>query len=483
MSSISSTESIGVLIGGEEGSTISGDNFTSIDPSTGEEVAQVALAGAEDVDNAVRAARRAQREWARRLPAERGRVLARIAPAIRERAEELVEPATRDSGLPPSGVRGDLELAARYFEYYSGLAEQLSGTTVPLGPGFLDYTEREPWGVVGVIMPFNSPYQLLARSVAPGLAAGNTVVVKTGEQAPVGPLLLVRLAVQAGLPAELVQVISGFGEAGASLAGHPDIDRIVFTGSRDTGQRVLALASQNMTPACLELGGKSPQVVFADADLEAAAQTIVRSLVYYAGQICTAGTRVIVERAAHADLVDAIESRLRATRIGPALEDPDLGPVINAQQRERVMAAIRAGEAEAKTVIGGSAAADEHPSSGFFVSPTLFDEVDQSSRLVQQEIFGPVLVVTEFADEHEAVELANGTEFGLASGLWTRDLERAHRVARAIQAGQVFVNNYRGGIEIPFGGYKGSGMGREKGVEGILEYTQIKNVCITVGPA
>jgi aldehyde dehydrogenase (NAD+) len=481
--SATATEVIGILIDDQEADAVSGETFVSVDPSTGEDVARVALGGAIDVDRAVAAARRAYRDvWRDSIPAQRAAILSRIGPALRAASEDLVELAARDGGLPVSGVRGDIELAARYFDFYSGLAEKIGGTTIPLGPDYVDFTTREPWGVCGVIMPFNSPYQLLARSVAPALAAGNTVVVKTAEQAPVGPALLMRVALEAGLPPGLVQLVPGGGEAGAHLAGHPDIDRLIFTGSGPTAQCVLTLAAAQMTPVCVELGGKSPQVVFADANLDAAAATIIRSLVYYAGQTCTAGTRVLVERAVHGDLVEALESRLRSARVGPAIEDPEVGPLITSKQKESVLAAIEEGGRSGRLVAGGTSAADPDLSAGYFVAPTLFDDVDPRSRIAREEIFGPVLVVSEFEGEAQAIELANDSEFGLAAGVWTDSLGRAHRVARDIQAGQVFVNNYRGGIEIPFGGYKKSGMGREKGIEGILEYTQIKNVCIAVTP-
>lgn len=474
-------QSVGVVINGRDEPAASGETFVSIDPSSGEELARVALGGPADIDRAVAAARKAYRDfWRDTLPRERAQILHAIAPALLAAADRLVELGARDGGLPVSGVRGDLQVAAHYFEYYAGLADKISGDTIPLGPNFIDYTLREPWGVCGVIVPFNSPYQLVARSAAAALAAGNTVVVKTGEQAPLGPALLARIAHEAGLPAGTLNIVSGYGDAGARLAGHPDVDRLTFTGSVPTAQLVMKAAADNITPVVTELGGKSPQIVFADADIELAATTITRSLVYYAGQTCSAGTRVLVERAAQADLVEALRDRMGAARVGPAVDDPDLGPLVSAVQRDKVLGALKESKGAGRLIVGGGAPDDPALACGFYVMPTLFDDVDPRSLLARNELFGPVLAITPFDGDEQALVIANDSEFGLVAGVWTRDLGRAHRMARDLQAGQIFVNNYRGGIEIPFGGYKKSGIGREKGIAGLLEYTQIKNVCVAI---
>jgi aldehyde dehydrogenase (NAD+) len=470
------------VIGGDWVAALDGGEFDVLDPSTGERLAAVPAGGAGDVDRAVAAARATFEDWRRVAPAERGRACNRIALALRAEVDGLAELGSRDGGLPLPAVARDVEAAARYFEYYGGLADKIGGEVVPLGEGYLDYTKRQPWGVCAVVVPYNSPFQILARSAAPALATGNVVVAKAAPQAPLGPLALTRVAEAAGLPAGALNVVTGFGEVGAALVGHPGVDRVTFTGSEATGKLVLAAANENFTPVTLELGGKSPQVVFADADLEDAAATIVDSLVWSAGQVCSAGTRVLVERSVRAGVVEAIVERMRATRVGRAVEGPQMGPVIDAAQRDKVMAAIDGGRASGAALLTGGGVPSGTDPGGFYVEPTVFDEADPSSALVQEEIFGPVLSTQSFADEAEAIALANGTRFGLMASIWTGDVSRAHRVADRLDCGQVFVNTYSAGtgIEIPFGGFKRSGVGREKGLAGFLEYTQIKNVCVKV---
>ena len=472
------------LIGGERVPALDGECFSVVDPSTGERIAQVPRSKAADVDRAVAAARAAFPGWRRTAPADRGRLLTACAAHLREESGQLAPLGSLDSGLPLPAVERDVEAAARYFEFYGGLADKIGGDVVPLGEDFLDYTEREPWGVCAVTLPFNSPFQILARSLAPALAAGNTVVAKAAEQAPLGPLLLAETLERAGLPAGLLNIVTGFGaEAGARLVGHEDVDRITFTGSEPTGRLVMEAAARNLTPVTLELGGKSPQIVFADADLDLAAQTVVDSLVWSAGQVCSAGTRLLVERSVRDEVVAAVVERMAATRIGPALDSPDMGPLISAHQRDSVLAAIGAARDGGARLLTGSATAPDAGSGGFYVAPAVLDGVEPGSALAQEEVFGPVLAVLDFGSEAEAVALADGTRFGLMAGLWTRDLARGHRVARALRCGQVYVNAYGAGtgIELPFGGFKRSGIGREKGVAGYLEYTQVKNICIKVG--
>ena len=471
------------VIGGARVGALDGATFTVVDPSTGERLADVPDAKSADVDRAVAAARDAFAEWRRTPPAVRGRMLTGVARRLRESAGDLAPIGSRDGGLPLPVVERDIEACARYFEFYGGLADKIGGEVVPLGPDYLDYTEREPWGVCGVILPYNSPYQILARSLAPALAAGNTVVAKAAEQAPLGPLRIADVLEAEGFPPGLLNVITALGpEAPSRLVEHEDVDRITFTGSEPTGRRVMQTAAQHLKPVTLELGGKSPQIVFADADLELAASTVVSSLVVTAGQQCSAGTRVLVQDTVLDEVLEMVVEKMRATRIGPAVEAPDMGPLITEQQRSGVVAAIGAATNEGARVLTGGTEVPSGMERGYYVAPTVFDRVDPGSTLAQEVVFGPVLAVMGFGSTADAIEIANGTRFGLAAGLWTRDLARAHHVARELRSGQVFVNTYSAGtgIELPFGGFKRSGIGREKGVVGYLEYTQVKNICVKV---
>ncbi|MBV8087160.1 MAG: aldehyde dehydrogenase family protein [Chloroflexi bacterium] len=477
-------ERLGLVIGGAQRPARSGATFETIDPSNGRPLAVVAKAQAEDVDEAVAVARQAfeRGPWTKMKPAERARILWKVAELVRRDAEDLAKLESRDNGKPLRQSRTDVEVAARYFEFYAGVADKLMGHTIPLGPGFLDYTVKEPIGVSGQIVPWNYPIQIGARGAAPALAAGCTVVMKPSSEAPLTALALARLGVEAGLPPGVLNVVPGSGgEAGERLAAHAGIDQLTFTGSVPTGIHVMKLAADHVCPVVMELGGKSPNVVFADADLELTIPGVANAIFQNAGQTCSAGSRLLVERGAHDRVVELLSHRARTMRLGPGVDDPDMGPVISKNQFDKILDYVETGRREgARVAAGGRKADDAALREGYFVEPTLLDGVQPGMRVHDEEIFGPVLAISVFDDLDEVATLANQTDYGLIAGVWTRDINKAMYLADKIKSGQIYVNTYGagGGVELPFGGYKKSGFGREKGLESLNSYLQTKNVCI-----
>ncbi|MCW2600270.1 MAG: Betaine-aldehyde dehydrogenase [Frankiales bacterium] len=446
-------------------------------PSTGQVMAVTVDCGPAEVALAVESAAEAQPSWRRTAVAERARVLRRLSQLIERDMEELGRLESEQTGKPLAQGRRDAELTARYYDFYASAVETFYGTTIPLNDSSFVFTSYEPHGVTGHIVPWNYPMQILSRSVAPSLAMGNCVVVKPAEEAPLTALRLGQLALEAGLPAGAFNVVPGMGEtAGAALTAHKGIGHISFTGSVEVGRIIAHAAAERLIPVTLELGGKSPNVVFADADLDRAVPIIVNSILQNAGQTCSAGSRLLVQREIHDELVARVADAFRAATVGPALSDPTVGPLITDEQRERVLSFAALARQEATLVCGGEALRGGDYGDGFFVQPTLVDDVAPDSRLAQDEIFGPFLAVTTFGTEQEAVTMANGTDFGLVAGVWTSDVGRAHRMVREIVSGQVFVNSYgaSGGVELPFGGFKNSGYGREKGAEGLRGFAQVK---------
>jgi aldehyde dehydrogenase (NAD+) len=475
--SLATRERYGLFVDGEtvEGAT---DPLTTTDPATGDVVAEFAAGTAADVDRAVRAARDALPGWRETAPAERGRVVRRVADRLREEAESLARLESRDQGKPLSQARNDVEGAARYFEYYGGMADKLEGTTVPQGTDALDYTVREPYGVSGQIIPWNFPLGIAARGVAPALVAGNTTVVKPAPTTPLSALHLAELCRDAGVPDGAVNVVTGGAEPGAALADHDDVDQLTFTGSVPTGETVMRAAADHVTPVTLELGGKNPAVVMPDADLDEAAEWVEHGIFRNAGQVCSAADRAIVHESVHDEFVERMVERATALTLGPGLEDPDVGPLNHREHFESVVDYVDVGRAEGVSVETGGEPLDRE---GLFYRPTVLTGVEPGMRVEQEEIFGPVLCVVPFSDRAEAVEVANGVDYGLTGGVFSRDVGTALSLAREIEAGSVSVNEwFGGGIETPFGGTKQSGIGREKGIEGLESYLQTKNVSVNL---
>jgi aldehyde dehydrogenase (NAD+) len=463
----------------------SGRTIPVIDPSDGQAFDHIQRSSATDVDAAVRAARQCMDSvWGRLTAAERGRLLMRLSAKISEHARELSDLEQRDCGKPTRQARADAVALARYFEFYAGACDKLHGETIPYLDGYSVLTWREPHGVTGHIIPWNYPMQIFGRSVGGALAAGNVSVVKPAEDACLSLIRVAQLAAEVGFPAGALNIVTGYGhEVGDALARHAGIDHISFTGSPKIGTLIQQLAAERHCPVTLELGGKSPQIVFADADLDAALPAIINAIVQNAGQTCSAGSRLLVDQHIYEPLLERLGDAFAALRVGPAAMDLDLGPLIRQSQQQRVQGFLSDAQVAGITMVAQGQIADEAPETGYYQAPTLLRDVPVQHRLAQEEVFGPVLCAMPFRDEDHAVELANATQFGLVAGVWTRDGARQFRMARRLRCGQVFINNYGagGGVELPFGGFKASGHGREKGFEALYGFTALKTVAIRHG--
>jgi aldehyde dehydrogenase (NAD+) len=458
-----------------------GDRFPTVDPSTEAVICEVACGGADDINDAVIAAQTATQFWSAIEAKQKGQLLYQLAQAIRTHSDRLSYLETIDTGKPLSHAKGEILGAARYFEYYAGLADKIHGETIPIGNDYLDFTLVEPLGVTAHIVPWNAPLSMVARSLAPALATGNTAVVKPAEQTPLTALALGALIKDVGFPAGVYNVVNGFGhDAGAALSQHPGIHSLTFTGSVATGRRVMQAAAVHIKPIVLELGGKSPQLVFPDADLDQAVAEIAKGIFSNTGQYCDAGSRLIIHESIKVSFLEKLVAHARSLTVGRGIDDPDMGPLVSAEHFSRVMDYVQKGQYEGATVIVGGDR-PSHLDHGYFLQPTIFDQVTPDMAIAQEEIFGPVLAVLTFQEEEEAIAIANHSVYGLGAGIFTRDIDRAFRLTKQLQAGYVMINEYfAGDIGAPFGGYKQSGIGRERGLVALQNYTQIKNVTLRI---
>ena len=476
----------GCFIDGRWTPASSGERIEVLDPSDRSVIGHIARGLAEDVDRAVQAARNARKNWATCQPVQRSRVLHAISRRILGEKDALARLESLDTGKPLRQAAADAVAAARFFEYYAGIADKVLGSSIPMGSEFVDFTMREPLGVTGQIVPWNYPLQIACRGLAPALATGNTVVLKPAELACLSVLEIARICHEEGLPPGVLNVVTGYGhEAGAALAAHPGINLMVFTGSVATGTSVMKAAAGNIVPVLLELGGKSPNIVLPDARLDDAVPAILRAAFPNSGQTCSAGSRVLVHRWIENEFVRRISKSVSTLTVGRGLDDPDIGPLISENQQRKVSNYIDIGKAEgAEFVGGGNAIGDVELEHGNFVMPTILHNANARMRVHREEIFGPVLTVVSFDTLEEAAAIANDTDYGLVAGIWGENVSHTHWLAQNVEAGQVFVNCYGagGGVELPFGGYKKSGFGREKGLDALTSYTQVKNVCIRISP-
>lgn len=471
-----------LFINGEQVKSNSGNTFTSLDPANLEPVAELQRANEVDVDQAVKAAKEAfeSAEWNDLAPSERANMLFNMATLLRKNKDELAKLETFDVGKPLNQSKLDVEVAAKYFDYYAGVADKILGETIPVRADVVDYTIREPFGVTGHIVPWNYPLQMASRSLAPALASGNTVVIKPAEDTPITALKLAELSIEAGFPKGVWNVVTGYGnEAGSALTAHPEVDHITFTGSVMTGSNIMQNASKNITSVTLELGGKSPNIVFADANLDEAVKTVFKSITQNAGQTCSAGSRLIIEKSIQDEFLEKLKEMMGSMDFGPGINNPDMGPIVSEKQVNNIKEFISIAKEEGDEIFAGGQQV-ENRSSHLFFEPTIIKAKSPESRLAKEEVFGPILTVLSFEQKEEALNIANGTEYGLVTGIWTSNINKALWLARKVKSGQVFINNYGagGGVEMPFGGYGKSGFGREKGLEALKYYTQTKNVAI-----
>lgn len=474
------------LVDGRPTDALSGERIDVVSPSDGKVFASIPAAGAADVDRAVQSSRRAFEEgpWSRMPAFERGRLLTKLGLLIEKNGDELAALESRDTGKPIRQGKADVTATMRYYEFYGGAADKIHGDTIPFLDGYTALTLREPHGVVAGIIPWNYPMQILARVAGAALAMGNTLVVKPAEDASLTTIRIAELALEAGFPEGVFNVVTGYGrDAGAALSAHPAIDYVTFTGSTMTGTAIQQAAAINNRGVTMELGGKSPQIVFADADLEKALPVLVNAIIQNGGQTCSAGSRVLIEKPIYEVVARELTARFGKLVAAPHDADGDLGPMVNKKQQLQVKSFIAAAEEAGISVLARGSVDSAAPEGGFYVAPALFGSVDPVANIAQQEVFGPVLTLFAFEGEEEAIRLANSTDYGLVAGIWTADGGRQHRVAKRVRAGQVFINGYGagGGIELPFGGFKKSGHGREKGFEALYDMSATKTIVFNHG--
>ena len=469
-------------IGGAWMAASSGGTIDVLSPSDGRVFSRIADGNAVDIDRAVRAARASfSGEWGATAPVDRGRILSRLSALILAHADELADIEGRDTGKPMSQARADIAACARYFEFYGGAADKLHGETIPYLKEYFVAVIREPHGVTGHIIPWNYPAQMFGRTLAPALATGNATVLKPAEEACLSCIRLTELAIEAGLPAGTLNLVTGFGAtAGAALTAHPGIDFLSFTGSPEVGTMVQVASAEHHRPCVLELGGKSPQIVFDDADFDAALPVVVAGIVQNSGQTCSAGSRVLVQKSIFGAFTAALAKRISNLVAGPHVKDLNCGPLISTKQLDRVQKFATNAEANGLSCLARAKLDRDAPDTGFYVAPALYGPVPETDDLAQREVFGPLLAAFPFDDEADAIQIANDTDFGLVAGVWTNNGGRQMRMANNLRCGQVFINNYGagGGVELPFGGVKHSGHGREKGFSAMHEFTVTKTIVL-----